>query len=208
MKNKLIWLCRIMGSFLMAFSVKNIYEPAKLVTGGFLGLGIIGEYCLNIPLWLSNLLLNIPLFILALRYGGRVLVQCTLIVTVVYTMIVGILPDWEFIGDDPIVSALLGGMIMGVGLGLILRTGASSGGVDLISIMVNKKNEKMPIAWIMFGIDGVIIVLGAFVFGLKKGVYSVISVWVVSYVVDKLLSPPEKLLRMVGIGKRDGGNVA
>ena len=60
----------------------------------------------------------------------------------------------------------------------------------------------------MFGIDGVIIVLGTFVFGLKKGVYSIVSVWVVSYVVDKLLSPPEKLLRMVGFGKRDIDNMS
>ena len=208
MKKTFIWLSWIVGSFLMAFAVKNIYEPANLVTGGFLGLGIMGEYCFDIPLWLSNLVLNIPLFILGLRFGGRELILCTLMVTFVYSVVVGFLPDWEFIEDDPIISALLGGMIMGAGLGLILKTGASSGGVDLISLMVNKKYEKLPIAWIMFGIDGVIIVLGTFVFGLKKGVYSIVSVWVVSYVVDKLLSPPEKLLRMVGFGKRDIDNMS
>lgn len=207
MRRIFIWLSWIVGSFMMAFSVKNIYEPANLVTGGFLGLGIIGEYCFDVPLWLSNLILNIPLWITGLIIGGRGLVLSTLAVTGVYTLIVGVLPQWEFIGDDPIVSAILGGMLMGAGLGLILRTGASSGGVDLISLMVNKKCDKLPVAWIMFAIDGIIIIVGAFVFGLKKGVYSIVSVWVVSYVVDKFMYPPERLIRMVRFGKRDVDNM-
>ena len=192
----------------MAFSVKNIYEPAELVTGGFLGLGIIFENCFSMPLWLSNLILNLPLFVLAMRFGGKNLVLCTLLVTGVYTLIVGALPEWEFISDDPVISALLGGMLMGVGIGLILRTGASSGGVDLISILINRRNKRLPVAWVMFAIDGVIIVIGAFVFGLKKGVYSIVSVWVVSYVTEKLLSPPERLLKLVGFGKRHIDNMS
>ena len=202
MKKIYVWLSWILGSFLMAFSVKNIYEPAELVTGGFLGLAIIGENCFSVPLWLSNLLLNIPLFVFALKYGGKNLVLCTLMVTLVYTLIVGLLPSWEFIEDDPVISTLLGGMLMGVGLGLILRTGASSGGVDMISVLINKKNEKLSIPWIMFAIDAVIIVLGAIVFGIDKGVYSIASVWVVSYVTEKLLSPPKRLMKLMGLDKR------
>ena len=202
MKKTYIWLSWILGSFLMAFSVKNIYEPAELVTGGFLGLAIIGEYCFSVPLWVSNLVLNIPLFIMALKYGGKNLVLCTLMVTLVYTLIVGVLPSWEFVEEDLVISALLGGMLMGVGLGLILRTGASSGGVDLISLLINKKNEKLSVAWIMFVMDAVIIVLGAFVFGLDKGVYSIASVWVVSYVTEKMLFPPNRLMKLMGLEKR------
>ena len=207
MKKTYIWICWILGSFLMAFSVKNIYEPAELVTGGFLGLAIIGESCFGVPLWLSNLLLNIPLFILALKYGGKNLVLCTLMVTLVYTLIVGLLPSWEFIEDDPVISTLLGGMLMGLGLGLILRTGASSGGVDLISVIINKRNAKLSIPWIMFAIDAVIIVLGAIVFGIDKGVYSIASVWVVSYVTEKLLSPPKRLMKLIGMKKRNPENM-
>lgn len=208
MRKIYIWLSWILGSFLMAFSVKNIYEPAELVTGGFLGLAIIGEHCFNAPLWLTNLLLNIPLFILALKQGGKDLVLCTLMVTLVYTIIVGVLPTWEFVKDDIVISTLLGGMLMGAGLGLILRTGASSGGVDMISVLINKKNAKLSIPWIMFVIDAVIIVLGAIVFGIAKGVYSIASVWVVSYVTEKLLSPPKKLMKLMGMEKRNIENIA
>ena len=195
MQKSVRWFSWLLGSFLMAFTVKNIYEPSGLVTGGFMGLSILGEEVLMIPLWATNLVLNIPLLLIAARIEGRELVWCTLVVTGIYTVIIGILPEWDFLGADMLVAAVLGGMIMGMGLGIILRTGASSGGVDMISVLLNHRNSKISIPKVMFVLDVVVILLGTLVFGVEKGLYSIVSVWVVSYVTGKLLSPNPLLAR-------------
>ena len=76
---------------------------------------------------------------------------------------------------------------MGAGIGLVLLTGASSGGVDMLSIIIHHKNKRISVPWIMFRADSVIIVLGGLVFGWVKAVYSIISVWIVSYIMDKIV---------------------
>jgi uncharacterized membrane-anchored protein YitT (DUF2179 family) len=121
----------------MAFSVKNVYEPAHMVTGGFSGLGILADRVFNVPLWLTNLVLNIPLFIIAGLFVGRKLVCDSLTATFAYSVATGFIPKVDFLEGDLFLSCIIGGMIMGAGLGLVLVTGASSGGVDMISIIVH-----------------------------------------------------------------------
>lgn len=190
MKKYLNYICPVAGAILMAFSVKNVYEPAHMVTGGFSGLGILADRVFNVPLWLTNLVLNIPLFIIAGLFVGRKLVYDSLTATFVYSVATGFIPKVDFLEGDLFLSCIIGGMIMGAGLGLVLVTGASSGGVDMISIIVHHKNNRVRIPWIIFLTDSLIIILGGLVFGWVKAIYSIISVWIVSLIVEKIIDGP------------------
>ena len=174
----------------MAFSVKNVYEPAHMVTGGFSGLGILADRVMSVPMWLTNLVLNIPLFIVAAVCVGRKLVFDSLMATVIYSVAIGIIPEVNFLEGDLFLSCIVGGMIMGGGLGLVLVTGASSGGVDMLSIIIHHKNNRISIPWIMFLSDSIIIILGGLVFGWVKAIYSIISVWIVSFIIEKIVDGP------------------
>ncbi len=190
MKKYFNYICPIVGAVLMAFSVKNVYEPANMVTGGFSGLGILADRVIAVPMWLTNLVLNIPLFIIAAIFVGKKLVFDSLMATFIYSFAVGVIPEVNFLEGDLFLSCIVGGMIMGAGLGLVLITGASSGGVDMLSIIIHHKNNRISIPWIMFLTDSLIIILGGLVFGWVKAIYSIISVWIVSFIMEKIVDGP------------------
>ena len=174
----------------MAFAVKNILEPMELLAGGFTGIGIMAKDRLGIPLWVSNVVLNIPVFFAAFLRLGRKFVVNSLIVTAVFSVSVGIIPQWNIVKGDVFLSTVLGGSLMGIGLGLVLLTGASSGGVDMISVLVNRYKPRISISMVMFVIDAIIIIAGGVVFGWQKAIYSVITVWIVSVISEKIMNGP------------------
>jgi uncharacterized membrane-anchored protein YitT (DUF2179 family) len=174
----------------MAFAVKNILEPMALLAGGFTGIGIIAKEKLEVPLWVSNVVLNIPVFLVAFICLGRKFVINSLVVTAAFSIAVGILPQWNIVYGDIFLSTVLGGILMGVGLGLVLLTGASSGGVDMISVLVNRYKKNLSVGFVMFSIDAVIIFAGGVIFGWHKAIYSVLTVWIVSTVSEKIMNGP------------------
>ena len=131
----------------MAFAVKNILEPMALLAGGFTGIGIIAKEKLEVPLWVSNVVLNIPVFLVAFICLGRKFVINSLVVTAAFSIAVGILPQWNIVYGDIFLSTVLGGILMGAGLGLVLLTGASSGGVDMISVLVNRYKKNLSVGF-------------------------------------------------------------
>lgn len=184
-------LCRTAGAVLMGISVKNIYEPTGMVTGGFSGLAILANAGLGIPLWLTNIILNIPLFVITAYFMGKNIVINSLSATLVYSLAVAVMPNMNLLDGDLFLSCVLGGMIMGAGLGLIIYSGGSSGGVDMLSILVHHKNNRIPVAWAMFLVDAVIIIMGGVLFGWVKAIYSVISAWIASFITGKIIDGPD-----------------
>lgn len=191
-KKYINYMYQISGAVLMAVAAKNVYGPSGMVTGGFSGLGILVEQTTGVPLWLTSLVLNIPLFIVAAILIGKKIVLESILATVVYSVATGLIPTVNFLEGDLFLSCIVGGMLMGAGIGLVLITGASSGGVDMLSIIIHHKNKRISVPWIMFMADSVIIILGGLVFGWVKAVYSIISVWIVSYIMDKIVDGPEQ----------------
>lgn len=179
-----------LGGIIMAFAVKNILEPMGLLAGGFTGIGIMVKEKLGVPLWVGNVILNIPVFVTAFVCLGRRFVINSLVVTAVFSVAVGVLPQWNIVYGDIFLSAVLGGILMGVGLGLVLLTGASSGGVDMIALLVNRYKSSLSVGLVMFLVDAVIIFAGGVIFGWQKAIYSVLTVWIVSVVSEKIMNGP------------------
>ena len=83
----------IFAAFLMGFAIKNLYDPVNLVTGGVSGVAIIFKSLFDIPLWLTNTLLNIPLFLAAWRLKGWNFIKRTFIATVSLSVSLYVLPE-------------------------------------------------------------------------------------------------------------------
>ncbi len=181
------WFTMLLGTAIMAAAIKLIYDPANLVTGGVSGAGIIVKELTGIPLWLTNLAFNIPLFIAALAVKGWKFIRRTLVATLGLSFFLYILPDIRINMDDLFLSALFGGVITGVGTGLVFMARSTTGGTDLLAAILQHYMRHFSVAQIMQVLDGLIVLAGAWVFGLKYALYAIIAVFAVGKLADGIL---------------------
>lgn len=187
MKKYLRYPIIVFGAIVMGFAVKCIYNPGNVVTGGFSGFAIIAQRVWGFPLWSVTLAINIPLFIATLIILGKKVVGRSLLATAVYTATLALAPDFGPFSDDIFLTCLTGGLLMGAGMGLILSSDATTGGVDMLSLLIYNYTHKVKIQWIIFIVDAIIIGLGIAVFGAVSAVYAVLSVLIVSFISGKII---------------------
>ncbi|WP_167955534.1 YitT family protein [Anaerosporobacter faecicola] len=183
----------ILGTLLVAVSVNVVYEPLGMVTGGVSGVAIVIKYFTKnlfhggIPIWFSNLIINIPLFLAAILLKGKRFVGKTLFATVCFTIALYIVPSFDVQYQDYLLASVFGGVIGGVGLGLVFLTSATTGGTDLFGMIIQKYFKHYTVPQLLIVIDGAIVLTGAAVFGLNKALYAVIAVYINSKVMDGIL---------------------
>ncbi len=193
---KVIWkIAKIMcGTFLMAMAVNFVYEPMRMVTGGISGLAIAvksmtGRYVSGgIPVWLTNISVNIPIFIWGYFRKGKDFLGCTFFANICFTVFLMLLPVTAIEQKDYFLSAVIGGGLTGVGLGLVFAAGYSTGGTDLLSSILHSYFKSFSVAGILFVLDAVIILAGALTFGIYATVYAVLAVSLTTWIMDNILS--------------------
>lgn len=181
------------GSFLMALAVNLIYEPLGLVTGGVSGLAIIVKEITEfiweggIPVWLFTVIVNVPLFILAIKVLGLKTMFDVFFGTMSLVLALMIIPIYNFQFDDILLSSVVGGAITGLGLGMVFSASASTGGTDLLATLIHRYKRHLSVPFILTFIDGAIIVFGALAFGLGNALYAIIAVFITTKVSDGIL---------------------
>ena len=177
----------IFAAFLMGFAIKNLYDPVNLVTGGVSGMAIIFKSLFDIPLWLTNTLLNIPLFLAAWRLKGWNFIKRTFIATVSLSVSLYVLPEMTIAGDDIFLSVLFGGILSGVGTGILFAVHATTGGTDMLAALLHLKIRQYSVSQIMQVLDAMVVLAGASVFGLGSALYAMIAIYAVCRVSDGIL---------------------
>lgn len=183
----------VIGTLLVAISVNVVYEPLNMVTGGVSGFAIVVKHFTGklfsggIPIWFTNLLINIPLFVVAILSKGKKFVGKTLFATVCFTIALYIVPSFDVQYKDYLLASVFGGVIGGTGLGLVFITSATTGGTDLFGMLIQKYFRHYTVPQLLIVIDGAIVLTGAAVFGLDRALYSVIAVYINSKVMDGIL---------------------
>ena len=187
------YLMIAVGTGLIAFAVASIYDPSGFVTGGFSGLAIIVKQLTEelvpggVPLAVTNLVLNVPVFLIAIRLKGWNYIVKTFFGTLMLSVWLGILPVIPLAEGDMLLTALYGGVVMGVGIGLVFLSQATTGGTDLIAAIIQHFWRHYSIADIMQVVDAVIVLAGAYLFGIQMALYAVISIYLVSKVSDGII---------------------
>lgn len=175
------------GTLLIGFAIKNIYDPVSMVTGGVSGLAIIAKELWSVPLWLTNTLLNIPLFAGGIFVMGWKFIKRTLFATVMLSVFLYVLPEGSYMGNDILLSALFGGIISGLGTGMVFLASCTTGGTDMLAALMQKRLKHYTMAQIMQVLDGLIVLAGATVFGIPIALYALIAIFCVSKVTDGLI---------------------
>ncbi|HSW36583.1 MAG TPA: YitT family protein, partial [Candidatus Limnocylindrales bacterium] len=162
----------LIGSVIMAVGLNMFMVPNSLAPGGISGLGIILFHLFGLPVGLTIIIANIPLFIAAhIVLGPRVIVQ-SLLGTFVFSLAVEITaPYLAAATSDLLLAAVYGGVVMGVGVGLVFRFRGSTGGTALLSLILAKTSGISPGQALLWG-DLVVLALAIFVFGSEAAMYA------------------------------------
>ena len=180
------------GTFLMSLGVNLAFDPMGLVCGGVTGLAIVVKYLTGliweggIPVWLSNLLFNGPLFAVALIKKGKKYIAKTMFATVMLSVWIYLLPIYQLF-DDYLLATLFGGVMTGAGIGMVLARMATTGGTDLLSALIHEKIKHFTIPQLLAVTDGAIVVLGAVVFGIENAMYAICVVYICAKISDGML---------------------
>lgn len=189
----LSWIMIIVGTGILAAGIKCIYDPIGLVTGGFTGISIIikeitAKYIEGgLPLWLTNLGLNVPVFLFAFRIKGKRFIGRTAISTCILSAWLYVIPELNLVGGDYTLAAIYGGVICGTGMGLILLARATTGGTDMVASLIQHKLKHYSIAQIMQILDAMVVVMGLYLFGVQPALYAIVSIFIVTKISDTIM---------------------
>ena len=172
------------AAFLMSLGVVWIFNSEQIVPGGVTGIGIIienltkgmGNGETGIPVWLSNLVINIPLFICGYFLLEKKSMIRTAYTTAVSTVFMAAIPTFSLATQDKLLNMILGGVMFGCAYGLMFRQNASSGGVDLMALILNHLRHDIGAPLFLVGIDLAIVVAGGLSFGFENMLYAVIAI--------------------------------
>ena len=187
------WILIIVGTGLMAWGIKCVYDPIGLVTGGFTGVAIIVKGVTEryieggVPLWLTNLVLNVPVFLIALHIKGKRFLRRTAVATVLLSAWLYVLPEFIIVENDYILAAVYGGVICGAGMGLILLARSTTGGTDMVAALIQHKVRHYSIAQIMLVLDGLVVLIGLYMFGVQPALYAIVSIFISTKISDALM---------------------
>jgi uncharacterized membrane-anchored protein YitT (DUF2179 family) len=188
----------VIGLALYAFGVTAFLIPVKITAGGVTGISQLIFYATGIPAGYPYFAINSLLFILAIRILGTSFGLKTLFSMVVISLLLNILPIFikEPLVKDLFLSSVLGGILCGVGLGITFNQGGSTGGTDIIAMIINKYRNISPGRIIMY-CDVIIISSSYFVLSsVEILVYSYVTMWIVAYSIDAFLTGAQQSVQL------------
>ena len=183
----------IIGTGLLAVSIQCLYDPVNLVTGGFTGLAIIIKSWTSnmidggIPFWLTHFLLNVPVFLIALKLKGKKFIFRTFVGTMLLSAWLYVIPVIDLSQGDHVIAAIFGGCLSGAGIGLVLLAKATTGGTDMVATLIQHYLKHYSIVQIMQILDGLIVIIGLYVFGLRSGLYAIVAIFITTKVSDAIM---------------------
>lgn len=180
----------VFGAFLVGIGEACIQIPMKLTTGGFNGISMIIYYLLGFPVGIVSLLLNLPLIVLSFKFLGEKHSIRTLIGMLVTSLTIEIAMGLNLsqLTTNMLLTALYGGLTIGLGIGICLRGNGSTGGTDLLAKLIQCKKKHLNMGNIILIVDAIIIACASFTFdSLEIALYAGISLFVMTKVIDFVL---------------------
>ncbi|MBM7620660.1 uncharacterized membrane-anchored protein YitT (DUF2179 family) [Bacillus tianshenii] len=191
----------LVGAFLNAIAMNFFLIPADVYASGFTGVSqlifrISEDYFpFTISTGISLFLLNIPVTILAWKKVGRSFTIYSFLSVFLMSLFLEIVPIYK-VNDDILLNAVFGGVIAAVGVGLTLKWGASTGGLDIIAMILSRMKDK-PVGTYFFALNAVIIITAGLMFGWEKALYTLVTLYASTRVIDAIHTRHEKLTAMI-----------
>lgn len=176
------------GSIIFAIGIDAFIVPHKLVSGSLSGVALMLYYMTGIQVGTLNLILNIPILYAAYRWLGRWHVGITIFGTIVISICINMLTFMEdyALTSEPLVGSLIGGILCGLGLGVVYRSGGNTGGLDPIALII-RKYYGLQMGSTIFGINVIILIAAAIVVSVEAAAITLVSIYVMGMVTNKVV---------------------
>ncbi|MDU1054739.1 YitT family protein [Clostridium baratii] len=178
-----------LGCIIASLGVNLFLTHAKLLSGGATGIALIFQYLLAVPAGIVVFIINLPLFFLSYKklsksftlYSaiGMLSLSAALIITKPLASFVKV--------DDILLYCIYGGVLCGIGYGIVFLRNGSTGGTDIITMLIRQKYSNFEIGKLGFIINCIIVIVGAIIFGVPRALYTLLSIFIQGAVLDRVL---------------------
>ena len=184
------------GTLIASIGINGFLVPSNLAPGGATGLSILINYVTGIPVGTLIFAINIPLFLIGVKifgksYGAKTLAGISFI-SLNVELVKKVVPEIDKIIDftnpsNIFLGTLYGGLLMGIGLGTVIKNGGTTGGSDIVSGILNKF-FRIPIGQALIMIDSTVVLVAAYIFGAEKALYALINLYMTGVVINKMIN--------------------
>lgn len=188
------YLMITVGTALMAFATKILLDPQGLIPGGFTGVAIIVKYLTRdlteggVALWVTNLVLNVPLIPIVIKLKGWRFAERTLAGSLLFSFWLAVIPYFQLLEQEDIfLAAVYGGILMGAGIGLVFLGKGTTGGTDMCGAILQHFFPHLSVSKLMQLLDVIITAVGVVVFGIHTALYAILTVYLTAKLSDRMM---------------------
>ncbi len=180
------YLLLTLGALITASAFALFLLPNDIAPGGVTGIATVLSSLTGLNVGLLSFLINLPLFAVGWRRVGWRFAARSFIAMMLLSLFIDGLPVHDLAGDMMLAS-LFGGVIMGVGLGMVVRSGATTGGTDMAAMIVHEHWNFLTVPMVLFAIDTVVVIIAAMAFGLRAGLFALVSLFTSTKAMDAII---------------------
>ncbi|MEI3339703.1 MAG: YitT family protein [Eubacterium sp.] len=171
------------GAVIAAFAIEEFLVPCTILDGGVIGVGIMVNNLTHIPLSILTIVFNIPFLLIGSRKLGLKFILKSAYSMVIFSIFLEIFAPWVNATDQYLLAVCFGGVILGAGVGIIIRWGGCLDGTETVAILLNRK-FKMPVGRTVLIFNIVIYIIAGFLFGFERAMYSLLTYFITSKIID------------------------
>ncbi len=171
------------GALIAAFSIEEFLVPCTILDGGVVGIGIMINNLTGIKLSLLTIVMNLPFLLVGMRTLGHKFIIKSAYAMVVFSFAIRIFEEFESATNEYILAVSFGGVLLGLGVGMVIKAGGCLDGTETVAILLNKK-FALPVGQVVLGFNVVIYIIAGFLFGFDRAMYSLLTYFITSKVLD------------------------
>lgn len=190
-----------LGAFLFAFGVNGFFVPHQLLSTGVNGVSLLINYLTGLPVWLMVAALNVPVFIAAWIFVSRRFFYRSAYGMLAFTFFLWLTASWDAGVENTLLSAVSGGALCGVGMGMMLRQGGSKGGVDIIAGVLNRF-YCFSYGTVSNVFNAAIIIVMAVLYGIEPALMTLAAIFTLDWVAEAILSGFNKSVTVLVVSRK------
>ncbi len=180
-----------LGAVIAAFAIEEFLVPCTILDGGVVGIGIIVNHLTGLPLGVLTVGLNIPFLIIGSRKMGKLFIVKAAYAMLIFSIFLEVFAPMKNVTTEYLLAVSFGGVILGIGVGLVIRFGGCLDGTETVAILLNKK-FKLPVGQTVLIFNIIIFSLVGIIMGIDRAMYSLLTYFITSKVLDIVESGMDK----------------
>lgn len=195
------YLLLLAGVLAFVLAVRGLILPNRILSGGVTGMALLLNRLTAVPLGLAMALLNVPIFVLGVRYVGRAFAvrSAAAVLATWFLADYAPIPAWT---HDPLLASVFGGLLAGVGTALAMKAGGSLGGFDILGVVVNRR-FGLGVGEVLLALNGTMVVIAGLIGTPELAMYTLVAIYVTGKTIDTLQSPRARKAFLIMTRRQD-----